>query len=311
MSTYIARRLLQMVPVLFGISLVVFLLIRLVGDPVMQLVPDYYTTEQIQAVRVEMGFDRPILVQYLEFLSRAVRGDFGVSFYNRQPAWQLVMDRVPRTAQLAGSALALALLMSVPLGILAALSRNTPIDLLVTGLSVFGRSLPNFWLGLMLMLLFAVWLGWFPVSGAGEFSNRPFLAHLFLPALTLSLALTTTLTRLIRSAMLEVIREDHVRTARSKGLPERRVITKHVLRNALIPVVTVLGLQIGWLLGGAVIVEEVFAWPGMGRLMLNSILARDNAVVQAVLFLTAVIIMVVNLVIDIVYTFLDPRIRYG
>jgi peptide/nickel transport system permease protein len=311
MTTYIARRLLQMIPVLLGISIIVFLLVRLGGDPVLNLVPDYFTEEQIAAVRADYGFDRPILVQYLEFIGRAVRGDFGYSFHHRQPAWDMVAARLPRTAQLAAAAVLLSVVVSVPLGILAALKRNTLADVLITGLSVWGRSLPNFWLGIMFILLFAVNLGWFPVSGTGEFSNRPFIAHLFLPALTLAFGLITTLTRLVRSAMLEVLREDHVRTARAKGQGETVVIFRHVLRNALIPVVTVLGLQIGWLLGGAVIIEDVFAWPGLGRLMLTSIMARDNSVVQAVLLVSAIVIMLSNLLVDIAYTFLDPRIRYA
>jgi peptide/nickel transport system permease protein len=311
MTTYIARRLLQMLPVLFGISVIVFLLIRLGGDPVLNLVPDYFTEEQIAAVRADYGFDRPIVVQYLEFIGRALTGDFGYSFHHRQPAWDMVATRLPRTAQLAFAAILIAIVVSVPLGILAALKRNTWADVLITGLSVWGRSLPNFWLGIMFILLFAVTLNWFPVSGTGEFSDRPFLAHLFLPALTLAFGLITTLTRLVRSAMLEVLNEDHVRTARAKGQSEPLVVLRHVLRNALIPVVTVLGLQIGWLLGGAVIIEDVFAWPGLGRLMLTSIMARDNSVVQAALLVTALIIMVSNLVVDVVYTALDPRIRYS
>jgi peptide/nickel transport system permease protein len=223
----------------------------------------------------------------------------------------MVAARLPRTAQLAFAAIVMSIVVSVPLGILAALKRNTMADVLITGLSVWGRSLPNFWLGIMFILLFAVTLGWFPVSGTGEFSNRPFIAHLFLPALTLAFGLITTLTRLVRSAMLEVLREDHVRTARAKGQSETVVVLRHVLRNALIPVVTVLGLQIGWLLGGAVIIEDVFAWPGLGRLMLTSIMARDNSVVQAALLVSAIIIMLSNLLVDVTYTFLDPRIRYA
>jgi peptide/nickel transport system permease protein len=311
MTTYIARRLMQMVPVLFGISIIVFLLIRLGGDPVLNLVPEYYTEEQIAAVRADYGFDRPIVVQYLEFVGSALTGDFGYSFHHRQPAWDMVAARLPYTAQLAAAAIVLAIVVSLPLGILAALKRNTWADVLITGLSVWGRSLPNFWLGIMFILLFAVTLNWFPVSGTGDFSDRPFIAHLFLPALTLAFGLITTLTRLVRSAMLEVMGEDHVRTARAKGQSEPVVVLRHVLRNALIPVVTVLGLQIGWLLGGAVIIEDVFAWPGLGRLMLTSIMARDNAVVQAALLVSALIIMVSNLLVDVVYTALDPRIRYS
>jgi peptide/nickel transport system permease protein len=201
--------------------------------------------------------------------------------------------------------------VALPLGILSALNRNTPIDLVITGLSVWGRSLPNFWLGIMFILLFAVVLRWFPVSGTGFISGQPLWKHLFLPALTLSMGLVTTLTRLIRSSMLEVLREEHVTTAYAKGLRRFTVIGRHVLRNALIPVVTVLGLQLAWLLGGAVIIEQVFAWPGMGRLMLQAIYARDNAVVQAALLVSSLIIVFSNLLVDLLYSVLDPRIRYS
>ncbi|UCH27741.1 MAG: ABC transporter permease [Trueperaceae bacterium] len=311
MSGYIARRVLQIIPVLFGVTLIVFLMIRLKGDPVQQLVPDWYSEEQIQEVRVAYGFDRPIHVQYVSFLSRAVRGDFGRSFHNRQPAWDMIKKAIPRTAQLALAAFVLGVVIAFPLGIISALRRNTILDLAVTGFAVWGRSLPNFWLGIMLILVFAVTLRWFPVSGTGAISGQPFLKHLFLPAFTLSMGLITTLTRLIRSAVLEVIREDYVTTARAKGLRERVTIVRHVLRNALIPVVTVMGLQIAWLMGGSVIIEQVFAWPGMGRLMLQAIYARDNSVVQAGLLVTSLIIMVSNLVVDLLYTVLDPRIRYS
>ncbi|MBV7336460.1 ABC transporter permease [Chloroflexi bacterium TSY] len=299
MTKYILRRLLLMIPILLGVTVIVFSLIRLKGDPVLQLVPDYYTDEQIEEVRRAYGFDQPIYVQYLSFLSRAVQGDFGRSFHNRQPAWDLIEEALPRTAQLAFAAILIAACLAVPFGLISALKRNSPIDFVVTTLSVGGRSVPNFWLGIMLILLFAVTLRWFPVSGTGEISGRPFLVHLFLPALTLSVGLVTTLTRLIRSSMLEVLREDYVKTAYAKGLPGRIVIVRHGLRNALIPVVTVLGLNVAWLLGGAVIVEEIFAWPGMGRLMIQAIYARDNAVVQAGLMVTALIIMGSNLIVDL------------
>ncbi len=311
MGRYISRRLLQMIPVLFGVSLVVFMIIRLKGDPVLMLVPDYYTEEQIQEVRVAYGFDRPIHIQYIDFLGRAVQGDFGRSFQNREPAWDLVMDALPRTAQLAFAALVIGVVIAVPLGLLAAIYHNSIIDFAVTTMAMFGRTLPNFWLGIMLILLFSVTLRWLPVSGTGELSGEPFWKHLILPAVTLSTGLIATLTPLIRSSMLEVIHEEYIVTACSKGLRDYVVIFRHALRNALIPVVTMLGLNLAWLLGGAVIIEQVFAWPGMGRLMIQAIFARDNSVVQAGLFVIALIILFSNLLVDILYTFLDPRIRYS
>ncbi|MDA0991261.1 MAG: ABC transporter permease [Verrucomicrobia bacterium] len=311
MIIYIVRRLVQMIPVLFGVTLLVFSIIRLKGDPVLQLVPDYYTMEQIEAVRREYGFDRPIYVQYVDFLQRALRGDFGRSFRNRQPAWTLVQESLPRTLQLGLTAMGFALLVSVPLGTLSALWRNSPLDWLVTTVSVGGRALPSFWLGILLILIFAVNLRWVPVSGTGGVAGELPFKYLILPALTLSTGLITTFTRLIRSSMLEVLGENYITTARAKGLPQALVIFRHALRNSLIPVVTVLGLNVGWLLGGAVIVEQVFAWPGMGRLMIQAIFARDNSIVQACLLVTAVTIMMSNLVVDVLYTVLDPRIRYS
>jgi peptide/nickel transport system permease protein len=310
MGRYLLRRLLQMIPVLFGVSLVVFFIIRLKGDPVLMLVPDYYTEEQIQEVRRAYGLDKPILVQYIEFVGRAVQGDFGRSFQNRQPAWDLVMAALPRTAQLTLAALVIGVVVSVPLGIIAAIRRNSPIDLLVTFLAMVGRTLPSFWLGLMLILLFAVQLRWLPVSGTGDLTGESPIRYLILPALTLATGLIATLTPLIRSSMLEVIREDYITTARAKGARERTVIFRHALRNALVPVVTMIGLNVAWLLGGAVIVEQVFAWPGMGRLMILAIFARDNAIVQAGLFVTSLIVMFSTLLVDVLYTWLDPRIRY-
>lgn len=311
MTAYFFRRLLQVIPVVFGVTLIVFLMIRLKGDPVQQLVPDWYSEAQVEEVRAAYGFDRPIHIQYFDFISRAVRGDFGVSFRNRVPAWELVAEALPWTARLAVTAFTLAVVVALPLGIISALNRNTVLDLVVTGLSVWGRSLPNFWLGIMFILLFAVFLRWFPVSGTGMFSGEPLWKHLFLPALTLSMGIITTLTRLIRSSMLEAMREEHVTTAYAKGLRRFTVIGRHVLRNALIPVVTVLGLQLAWLLGGTVIIEQVFAWPGMGRLMLQAIYARDNSVVQAALLVSSLIIIFANLIVDMLYAVLDPRIRYA
>lgn len=311
MAKYTIRRTLQMIPVLFLVSLIVFFIIRIKGDPVLMLVPEWYTEEQIQEVREAYGFDKPIHVQYLQFVGKAIQGDFGRSFRNRQPAWDLVMEALPRTAQLAAVALLFGIVVALPLGIISAIRRNSPLDLVVTSLSVGGRAMPSFWLGIMLILLFSVTLRWLPVSGTGAVTGESDLKYIILPALTLSAGLITTLTRLIRSSMLEVLRQEYITTARAKGLMERTVLIRHALRNSLIPVVTVLGLNVAWLLGGAVIIEQVFAWPGMGRLMIQAIYARDNSIVQAGLVVSAVIIMLSNLTVDLMYSFLDPRIRYS
>lgn len=305
MQRYLVRRVLQMVPVLFLVTLVIFFVIRLKGDPIAQLAPvELLTPQEITELRRAYGFDRPVVVQYVEFVQRLLKGDFGTSFRYRQPALGLVIERLPRTAQLAASAVVVAWLMALPLGIIAAIKRGSLIDLIATTLSVIGRGLPNYWLGIMLILIFAVSLQWLPVSG----SDSP--AHLVLPAITLGVGMATTLTRLIRSSLLEVIRQDYMTTARAKGLRERVVIIRHGLRNALIPVLTLFGLQVAWLMGGVVIVEQVFAWAGMGQLMVKAVFTRDMAIVQAGVFVFAVIVMAVNLTVDAAYTFLDPRIRY-
>jgi len=311
MTTYIVRRLFQAVVVLFLVSIIVFMVIRVKGDPVLMLVPEYYTEEQIQEVREAYGFDKPIHIQYWNFIRRAIRGDFGRSFRNRQPAWDLIKKAFPNTLELAAVAIVVAVTLALPLGIISAIRRNSFLDLVVTSVSTVGRSMPRFWLGIMLMMVFAVGLRWLPVSGTGAVSGQPRWKHLVLPAATLSTGLLTTLTRLVRSSMLEVLREEYVTTARAKGLREWIVLFRHALPNALIPVVTVLGLNVAWLMGGAVIIEEVFAWPGMGRVMVQAIYARDNSVVQAGLLVTSVLIIGSNLVVDILYAFLDPRIRYS
>jgi peptide/nickel transport system permease protein len=305
MQRYLVRRVLQMIPVLLLIATIIFVVIRLKGDPVSQLAPvDLMTKEEVDQLRAAYGFDRPIVVQYLDFIAHLPQGDFGTSFRYRQPAFPLVIERVPKTMQLAGTAALIAWSLALPLGVLAALRRNSMTDLVATTLSVLGRALPNFWLGIMLILVFAVGLGWLPVSGSDSGW------HLVLPAVTLGVSLATTLTRLIRSSMLEVIRQDYVQTARSKGLSQRTVVLKHALRNGLIPVLTVFGLQVAYLLGGAVIVEQVFAWPGMGQLMVKAVLTRDMAIVQAGVFVFGVVVMASNLLVDLLYTVLDPRIRY-
>ncbi|MCU0492281.1 MAG: ABC transporter permease [Chloroflexaceae bacterium] len=304
MGHYLLRRLLQMIPVLIGLTIIIFGVTRLRGDPTYQFVQADASQEEIDAVRRAYGFDRPLLEQYLVFAAGVLRGDFGESFRFRQPAMPLVLERVPATLTLTLSALLVAWLIALPTGLISALRQNSAIDLTATGISVIGRAMPNYWMGIMFILLFSVQLGWLPVSGTGDWRN------LVIPSLTLGLGLATTLTRLIRSSMLEVIRQEYITTARAKGLGEWALVFRHALRNCLISVVTVFGLQIGWLLGGAVIVEQVFAWPGMGRLMLQAVYTRDLAVIQAGVFVSALLIMVINLIVDVSYTLLDPRIRY-
>jgi peptide/nickel transport system permease protein len=293
-----------MIPVLLLLTLIIFTVTRLRGDPTLQYVDPNASQEEIEVARRAFGFDRPLHEQYLSFLGGALRGDFGDSLRYRTDALALVLERVPATLGLTLAALFVSWLVALPTGLISALKQNSPIDLAATGVSVIGRAMPNYWMGIMFILIFGVQLGWLPVSGTGDWRN------LVLPALTLGLGVATTLTRLIRSSMLEVIRMEYITTARSKGLGEWAVIVRHALRNSLISVITIFGLQIGWLLGGAVIVEQVFAWPGMGRLMLQAVYTRDLPLIQAGVFVSALIIMILNLLVDLSYTILDPRIRY-
>jgi peptide/nickel transport system permease protein len=284
---------------------IVFLLLHLTGDPADLLLPAGGTQEDYAKVRHEMGFDRPIYVQYLDFAGRAVRGDFGISLRDRQPAMGLVLNRLPATLQLAGVALLISLLISIPIGICSALRPGGWLDQVATASVLLGQSIPTFWLGTMLILLIAAQLRLLPASGGGT------AAHLVLPGLTLGIYIAPVVTRLLRSSLLEVLREDYIRTARGKGVAERAVVLRHALRNAALPVVTVLGLQIGTLLGGAVITEQVFAYPGMGRLAIQAIASRDVFVVQAFVVVMAVIIVTINLLVDLSYSFIDPRVQTG
>jgi peptide/nickel transport system permease protein len=304
MTAYIVRRTLQIIPTLFILSLLVFFIVRLKGDPIAQLAPFDINQEELDLLREAYGLDKPLHVQYWKFISKAMVGDFGRSMRYHQPALPIVLERLPATLTLALSALALALVISVPLGIVSALRRGSFIDLIATSLSIIGRAMPSYWLGIMLILFFAVRMEILPVSGMDERGS------LVLPTITLGMSLATTLTRMIRSSMLEVVHQEYIRTARAKGLTERVVLLRHALRNALIPVMTMFTLQLAWLFSGVVIVETVFAWPGMGRLLVKAVTTRDMALVQAGIFIAALAVLVINLLTDIAYTLIDPRIRY-
>ncbi|MGI8687844.1 MAG: ABC transporter permease [Thermomicrobiales bacterium] len=303
MLRYIVRRLGQTILVLFGVTALSFGTLFLSGDPTLLMVPETFSAQQVEAFRHQMGFDRPWYVQYGDFLRKAIHGDFGVSLRQQQPTFTLIMQRLPATVELAIAALVIAVCIGLPLGILAAIHRGTAWDSMLMLGGLVGQSLPVFWLGLLLIMIFSVRLGWFPVSGIGG------PKHLVLPAVTLGLFSTAYLARMARSSMLEVLGQDYVRTARAKGLRQRAVIIQHALRNALIPLMTVVGLQIGALLGGAVITETIFAWPGIGRLTIQAIQGKDLPLVQACVTFLAAIFVFVNLAVDILYTRLDPRIR--
>jgi len=304
MTTFLLRRLIQLAITIFIVSLIVFFLVRLRGDPISVMAPPTFSEEQVEQLRAAWGFDRPLVEQYLVFLSKAVTGDFGQSIQARRPAMELVFERLGNTILLTFTSALIGIIIAVPLGIISALNRNSIVDLLVTTLSALGTAMPSFWLGLQLILLFSVTLRLLPAFGA----LTP--AALIMPSVTLGVGMAARMSRLTRSAMLEVLNEDYVRTARSKGLRNRTVVIRHALRNALIPLVTVMGLQLGWLLGGSVVVESVFSWPGLGRLMVESINVRDITVVQAGLLWFALCFALINLAVDVAYTFLDPRISY-
>jgi peptide/nickel transport system permease protein len=278
--------------------------VYLAGDPTDVMLPPETPLEAREAFRKEYGLDRPILVQFADFSVRALMGDFGKSLRFGQPAMQLVLERAAATAELAAAAIAIAIVIGIPTGVIAAYTRNKVPDILIRGFTVLGQAIPSFYLGIVGILLFSVWLRWLPTGGRGTW------LHLVLPAFALSLNLIALITRVTRSSMLDVLRNDFVRTARAKGLSESSVVWVHALRNAFIPVFTVIGLQMGLLMGGVVVVETVFSWPGMGRLAVQAIYARDFPLVQAVVFQFALIFVVINLLVDVCYAALDPRITY-
>lgn len=306
MGAYVVRRLFQMIIVLIGVTFISFSLLFVTGDPLAVMLGDVrgMTEEQLDAMRARYGLDRPLTVQYVDFLGGLFRGDLGRSFYHRQPNLQLILDRYPATLQLGSMAFLLSIVISIPAGVIAAANRGKLADNVCMILALIGQAMPVFWLGLMLMMIFAVELKWLPVSGRGTYQ------HLILPAITLAAFSIARNARMIRSSVVEVLDQDYIVTARSKGLTERVVLYRHALKNALIPFVTLLGIQLGHMLGGAVITETIFSWPGVGRLSVQAINTRDIPLVQASVVVLALSFVLINLLVDLVYMFLDPRIRY-
>jgi ABC-type dipeptide/oligopeptide/nickel transport system permease component len=313
-ALFLLRRLLLVGPVLLGVSLVVFAVLHISpGDPAEIMLGPQATHEDITRLRTELGLDEPLPVQYARWMGRVLQGDLGRSLWMKRPVLGEVLRRFQATVVLAASALLLSTLGGIALGVLSAARRNSLLDRLSALASLFGASMPSFWLGIVLMVIFALWLGWLPASGMfapyGGGGVGDLLSHLVLPTVTLAAASLTIIARLTRSTMLDVLGQDFVRTARAKGVRESFVVVRHALRNALIPTVTVVGVQAGYLLGGAVLTETVFAWPGVGTLMVQGILARDFPLVQGCVLVIALGFVLVNLAVDVLYATLDPRIR--
>ena len=305
MLRFLGRRLVLTIPVLLGVATLVFSLIHLIpGDPAQAMLGETASEEDVAALRTKLGLDRPLLEQYGAFLRGTMRGDRGTSLRTSQPVTEAIFERLPATLELAAAAMFVSLALSIPLGIIAAVKRGTFVDHAATTVSLLGVSIPNFWLGPLLAIVFAIELGWLPVSGRGTWG------HLVLPAISLGAALAAILARMTRATLLEELREPYVYAARARGASRVRAVVRHAFRNSLIPVVTLVGLQFGAVLTGAVITETVFAWPGIGRLLIQSIGFRDYPLVQGCILLIAVTYVAMNLVTDLVYGVLDPRIRY-
>jgi len=314
MQTYVIRRLLELIPALFAASILIFLMITLApGDPVAMRLGTEATPAQIAAERTRLGLDQSLPVRYGIWLADVVRLDLGQSLYTNRPVTTLIAEAFPKTVQLALISLALSLLIGLPLGMLAALRQDRPTDTVITGLNALGLAIPNFWLGILMILFFSVQLRWLPPSGAGNADQGMVanLRYLVMPVLSIAVSNLSVFARFTRSALIDVLADDFIRTARAKGLAERVVINRHALKNALIPVVTIVGIQFGRLLGGAVVTESVFAFPGIGRLTVTAILNRDYPVVQAILLLVVLIFLVANVVVDLLYGYLDPRVHLG
>lgn len=305
MTRYLMTKLIEAFIAIWGVVTIVFFVSRILGDPAVLLVPVGAGQQEIDNLRAALGLDRPLLEQYFQSLLSMLKGDFGISFQHTRPALDVVLERMPATASLAGLALLFGTLIGVAAGAIAALMRGTVAELIVMVAALLGQATPTFWLGIMLILLFSVELGLLPTGGSGTW------LHYILPGLTLSVFVSASIARLLRSSLLDIMREDYVRTARAKGLMPRTVFFWHIARNALIPVVTMIGIIAGELLGGSVVIETVFAWPGVGRIIVQGIQAQDFPVIQAGVTLVAAIFVFVNLLVDLLYGVLDPRIRRG
>ncbi|PKG25339.1 ABC transporter permease [Niallia nealsonii] len=304
MRRYLSKYLFQIIPVLFIISFIVFGLVYLAGDPVSLMLPDTATEEEVATLREALGLNQPFLMQYWIFLKNMMTGNFGESFRYNMDALDIVLDRLPASAQLGGLAMLIAIIIAIPLGVWSSTRKNSFVDLFITGTSVLGKAMPNFWQGLMLILLLAVVFPVFPVSGSGTFW------HMILPALTLGGGTAAEMTRLIRSNMLEALNQDYVRTAIGKGLRNSVVIYRHAFKNCLIPIITIMTVQLPFLIGGSLITETVFAYPGIGQLLVQAVNSRDMSIVQAGVFIISILVIVMNMVGDILYRIVDPRIKY-
>ncbi len=305
MQQYIVKRFAQSLLALLALSMLIFVLCRLIGDPTTLMLPDNATAEDMAQLRQALGLDKPWPQQYWLFISKAIQGDFGRSLKGQMPVMDLIKERLPNSLRLAVISLGVAVLLAFPLGILAAVKKGTALDTLANLIAVLGQSLPQFWVGIVLIQVFAVYLRWLPVAGIGS------PAHYVLPAFTLGWFLVAGIMRLLRSSMLDTLDSEFVKMARIKGVPWRSVLWKHALRNALIPVLTFSAIYVAILITGAILVETVFAWPGIGQLVYQGIVFRDFPVIQAVVLLTAGIVVITNLLVDITYAYVDPRIRYG
>ncbi len=304
MQRYLLSRAVQSVLLLFGVIVLVFFLVRLTGDPARLMAPREASAEDIAEIRALMGFDRPLPVQFAEFFTGAIRGDFGNSVHYRAPAMGMVLDRLPATVELALTALLFAVVVGVPLGVVGGSNPGSIWDSIARGLGLVGQTVPNFWIAMIFILVFSVNLGWFPSFGRGHWNS------IVLPAVSLGLFPLGQIVRLMRSAVLEIRGEDYIRTAYSKGISDRRIYVAHVFRNAAIPLVSMLGVQFGYLLGGSIYIETIFSWPGLGRMIAESVAARDFPLVQAVAVFTSLVVVAMNLLTDVAYALIDPRIRY-
>ena len=323
MWTFIVRRLLQSVIVILGVTLISFISLQMGGDPTFLFVSERASEEEIQMIREALGFDKPLYIQYLTYLMNVAQGDFGNSLSYRQPAMGIVLGALPATIELTLFSMFLAISLAIPFGVFAALYRGTAVDGGIMTLAMFGQSIPSFWMGIMMILFFGLYLSWFPISGhvpvlkplfqgdfVTAFGNLPSsIYHLMMPAVAVGFYSLSRNARLVRSSMLEVLGQDYVHTARSKGISERAVVINHALRNAWLPVVTMIGLEFGFLLGGVVVIETVFSWPGIGRLVFNAINQRDISVVQASVIVLSVIFIALNLIVDLIYVRIDPRVK--